>query len=153
MEPYLPLCFLFVSLCVCLYVSECDVKKLYSNRRCSLDALSHPLGDRKREGRWIYFSSSVVYLSLSVVAAAHYRRCVCACACVCLAVAVNRSPARIRLMYSGIGAEHCSAQMLLGVHDWIIFLHRDIDSESATTCVCVFVSVGTLKARTLLCQI
>lgn len=45
--------------------------------------------EREREG-WIYFSRSVVYLSLSTVAAVHYRkRCVCECVinvCVCVFV-------------------------------------------------------------------
>lgn len=116
----------------------CDVKKLYSNTRRSLDALSCPQRGRDT-GRWIYFSRPVVYSSLSVVAAVLYLQeevCVCVSAFPCLAVAVNRSSASVRLMYSSADAESCSTYTARCVRDWITLPVWYRGARQHRVCVC-----------------
>lgn len=102
-------------------------------------------GDAEK-GWWIYFSRSVVYLSLSAVAAAHHRRsCVCVSVCLCvfvsvflhLAAALNWSSARFWLMYGGEDVERCYTYSPYRSHDLSDCVLSSQRQFSRLCCVCL----------------
>ena len=118
-------------MCACVCVCVCVMSRSFivTGSVLWMPSLVPGEGERKRAsegGRWIYFSRSVVYLGLSVVAAVHYgRRCVCLCVCVCVCVCLvfgsscKSELASTRLMYNSKDAEGRSTHTHTVVCPWL----------------------------------
>ena len=117
--------------CVCVCVCVCDVKKLYSNRQRSLDALSRPRGGREKEserGREVDLFFQVCCLFGLICGGRCTLRkevcvfmCVCVCVCVCLVFgsSCKSELASTRLMYNSKDAEGRSTHTHTVVCPWL----------------------------------